>query len=132
MKKHWTKLGDLLKDQKGHISNHHPARAFGKPVIKESSSPKITADKNDPWEIQKAFTQFFDHFSGYRNIDWGFRENDQYDWNDRSNYDGLVADYHKDLLKIAKKLEAAGGELDNYWKSYKKVSDKWRKKDGSR
>ncbi len=65
-------------------------------------------------------------------IDYGPRESDMYDWNDRNNYNDAIKEYNKYMTKISIKLNAAVKDMNNIWKTWTKIRDKYRKKDRSR
>ena len=65
-------------------------------------------------------------------ISYGPRESDIYDWNDRSNYRDAIIEYNKYMTGISIKLNAAVKDMNNIWKVWDKISNKYRKKDGGR
>ena len=64
-------------------------------------------------------------------IDYGPRESDMYDWNDRSNYKDAIIEYNKYMTGVSIKLNAAVKDMNNIWKTWTKIRDKYRKKDRS-
>ena len=62
--------------------------------------------------------------------DYGPRESDMYDWNDRRHYDDVVKEYHAHMKKVAKKFNSAVGELEDAYKAWDKILKKHRKMDG--
>ena len=64
-------------------------------------------------------------------IDYGPRESDMYDWNDRSNYRDAITEYNKYMNKVADNLNKSLDDMNNIWKVWDKISNKYRKKDGS-
>ena len=63
--------------------------------------------------------------------DFGPRESDIYDWNDRSHYDNVVKEYNAHMKKVAAKLNAAAKPLEDAYKVWHKILDKHRNKDRS-
>ena len=62
-------------------------------------------------------------------IDYGPRESDMYDWNDRNNYNDAIKEYNKYMTGVSIKLNAAVKDMNNIWKTWTKIRDKYRKKD---
>ena len=44
----------------------------------------------------------------------------------------MTVEYNKEMMKIGKQVEGISKQLDGMWKTYGKINDKWRKKDGPR
>ena len=65
-------------------------------------------------------------------IDYGPRESDIYDWNDRGNYKKAIEEYNKYMNKIADGLNNQLNLMNNIWRVWRKISDKYRKIDGGR
>ena len=64
-------------------------------------------------------------------IDYGPRESDIYDWNDRRNYKKAIEEYNKYMNKIADGLNKQLNLMNNIWRVWSKISDKYRKIDKS-
>jgi hypothetical protein len=73
----------------------------------------------------------FDYWADSYEVDFGPRESDMYDWNDRNNYRNLEKEFNAHMAKVAKKLNDASKGLQDPWKVWNKMQDKWRKKDKS-
>jgi hypothetical protein len=115
MKKHWIKLGDLIKDQKGHISNHHPARAFGKPVTKEQINEYINL--SDPVnDVRDHFEKFSKDMDNKRlgSFDADSGEYHSFEGGDNK----LYGKRHKQLSAWEKKVKKT---LDSLLKDYVKA-----------
>jgi len=54
-----------------------------------------------------------------------------YDWNDRRNYRKSIEEYNKYMNKVADKLNKSLDEMNNIWKTWTKIRDKYRKIDRS-
>ena len=63
---------------------------------------------------------------------YGPRESDMYDWNDRSNYRDAITEYNKYMDKIANSLNNSLNQMNNIWREWDKISNKYRKKDDGR
>ena len=59
------------------------------------------------------------------------RESDIYDWNDRRNYKKAIEEYNKYMNKIADGLNKQLNLMNNIWRVWSKISDKYRKIDKS-
>ena len=113
------KLKDLLKEEKESI-NEELKRGF-----MVHSDPDAT---ERDWKLQ-----FKELSKGHpQPISYGPRESDIYDWNDRSNYRDAIQEYNKYMTGISIKLNAAVKDMNNIWKVWDKISNKYRKKDGGR
>ena len=113
------KLKDLLKEEKESI-NEELKRGF-----MVHSDPDAT---ERDWKLQ-----FKELSKGHPYpIDYGPRESDMYDWNDRSNYKDAIKEYNKYMTGVSIKLNAAVKDMNNIWKTWTKIRDKYRKKDRSR
>jgi hypothetical protein len=103
-------------------------------VLTESFStvPDIKIDK-DPDKTEKSFVKTFKELAkGHGNvIDYGPRETDIYDWNDRKNYESAIKEYNKWMQSIADRLNNAVGDMEIIFKVWGDISDKHRKKDRS-
>ena len=113
------KLKDLLKEEKESI-NEELKRGF-----MVHSDPDAT---ERDWKLQ-----FKELSKGHPHpIDYGPRESDMYDWNDRSNYKDAIIEYNKYMTGVSIKLNAAVKDMNNIWKTWTKIRDKYRKKDRGR
>ena len=65
------------------------------------------------------------------NTDYGPRESDMYDWNDRSNYDKVVKEFNAEMGHVAAVINKAIKPLEKSWKVWNKILEKHRKKDRS-
>jgi F420-0:gamma-glutamyl ligase-like protein len=99
-------------------------------VLTENKVPVVVVDR-DPDKTERSFVNYFEELAkGHgRIIDYGPRETDIYDWTDRSNYESAIKEYNKYMTKIANQLNKASQDMDNIWKVWGKISDKYRNKD---
>ena len=65
------------------------------------------------------------------NTDYGPREHDIYDWNDRSHYENVKKEFNAHMAKVATKLNKAAKDLERPYKVWDKILTKYRKKDES-
>ena len=125
------KFGDPLPTFKGVMKKHQDTNEG---VLTESFStvPDIKIDK-DPDKTEKSFVKTFKELAkGHGNvINYGPRETDIYDWNDRKNYDSAIKEYNKMMQSIADRLNNAVGDMEIIFKVWGDISDKHRKKDRS-
>ena len=136
------KLKDLIKESK------YLKREFGEPlptldsVMKQhQSKPEINervktafmVHPTDPDQTERHWVKVFKELArGHGHIiDYGPRESDQYDWNDRRNYKKSIEEYNKYMNKVADKLNKSLDEMNNIYKVWDKIRDKYRKKDKS-
>ena len=63
--------------------------------------------------------------------DFGPRESDIYDWNDRSHYENVKKEFNAHMAKVATKLNKAAKDLERPYKVWDKILTKYRKKDES-
>ena len=70
-------------------------------------------------------------FKEWGDIDYGPRESDMYDWNDRRLYDKVVKEFNAEMGHVAAQLNKNTKNLENAWKSWNRILDKWRDKDRS-
>ncbi len=136
------KLKDLIKESK------YLQRKFGEPlptldsVMKQhQSKPEVNeritkpfmVHPTDPDQTERHFVKLFKELSKGHPfpIDYGPRESDMYDWNDRRNYYKSIEEYNKYMNKIADKLNKSLNEMNNIYKVWSKIRDKYRKKDRS-
>jgi len=135
------KLKDLLASsaQKGHISQHNPATAFApQPVhegpeddaLNESLKAKFEVH-SDPDRTERSFVSAFEELAkGHGGvIDYGPRESDMYDWKNRNNYKDAIKEYNSYMVKIAMRLNSTVHDMNNIYKVWGKINDKYRKKD---
>ena len=87
---------------------------------------------SDPLTVQKSLHNAFKQLENNGMWDWGYTESDQYGWNDYNNFRKMTDEYNKGMLKIGKQVEGISKQLDDMWKTYNKIYEKWRKKDGPR
>ena len=141
-----NKLKDLLKENSPGFKN----RQFGDPLPTVDDIAKNYQNKkkqpvneelkrgfmvhSDPDATEKDWkSQFKLLAQGHpQPISYGPRESDIYDWNDRSNYRDAIQEYNKYMTGISIKLNAAVKDMNNIWKVWDKISNKYRKKDGGR
>ena len=101
-----------------------------KEPIKESNLPKFIVP-GDVSYYDKHWGDTFDELGNHRAIDYGPRESDMYDWNDRRHYEEVKKEFHAHMDKIGKKLNSAVSDMENSWKTWDKILKKHRKKDKS-
>jgi hypothetical protein len=87
---------------------------------------------DDPLTAQQSLHNAFKDIVTKGTTNWGYTESDQYGWNDFNNFRKMTAEYNKEMMKIGKQVEGISKQLDNMWKTYNKINEKWRKKDGPR
>ena len=136
------KLKDLLKESK------YLKREFGqslptldsvmkqhqsKPAVNERITKPFMVHPTDPDQTERHFVKLFKELSkGHPHpIDYGPRESDMYDWNDRRNYRKAIEEYNKYMNKIAGGLNKQVNLMNNIWRVWSKISDKYRKIDKS-
>ena len=100
-------------------------RSLNEAKLPQLQTPSDVSYYNRDWG------DVFEWLSQYRNLNYGPRESDMYDWNDRNLYDNVVKEYNAHMKKVAAKLNAAAKPLDSAWKVWEKSLTKWRKKDRS-
>ena len=125
------KFGDSLPTFKGVMEKHQDTNEG---VLTESFStvPDINIYR-DPDKTEKSFVKTFKELAkGHGNvIDYGPRETDIYDWNDRKNYDSAIKEYNKWMQSIADRLNNAVGDMEIIFKVWGDIRKKYRKKDGN-
>ena len=136
------KLKDLIKESK------YLQRKFGEPlptldsVMKQhQSKPEVNeritkafmVHPTDPSQTERNWVDRFEELADGHGpiIDYGPRESDIYDWNDRRNYKKAVEEYNKYMNKIANGLNKQVNLMNNIWRVWSKISDKYRKIDKS-
>ena len=118
------KFGDPLPTFKD-IAETHQNKP--KEPIKEASIPGF-GTTTDVSYYYNTWGEIFAQLSRFN--DYGPRENDMYDWDDRRHYDDVVKEYHAHMKKVAKKFNSAVGELEDAYKAWDKILKKHRKMDG--
>ena len=113
------KLKDLLKEEKEQLN--------------ERIKTPFMVHPTDPDQTERHWKKVFKELAkGHGAVmHYGPRESDMYDWNDRSNYRDAITEYNKYMDKLADKLNKSLDDMNNIWKVWDKISDKYRKKDGS-
>ena len=86
----------------------------------------------DPLTVQNSLLDAFKSIIAKGTLNWGYSESDQYGWNDFNNFRKMTDEYNKEMMKFGKQVEGISKQLDNMWKTYNKINEKWRKKDGPR
>ena len=136
------KLKDLIKESK------YLQRKFGEPlptldsVMKQHQSKSQVNERitkafmvhpTDPSQTERNWVDRFEELADGHGpiIDYGPRESDIYDWNDRRNYKKAVEEYNKYMNKIANGLNKQVNLMNNIWRVWGKISDKYRKIDKS-
>ena len=136
------KLKDLIKESK------YLQRKFGEPlptldsVMKQhQSKPEVNeritkafmVHPTDPSQTERHWVDRFKELADGHGpiIDYGPRESDIYDWNDRRNYKKAIEEYNKYMNKIANGLNKQVNLMNNIWRVWSKISDKYRKIDKS-
>ena len=136
------KLKDLIKESK------YLQRKFGEPlptldsVMKQhQSKPEVNeritkafmVHPTDPSQTERNWVDRFEELADGHGpiIDYGPRESDIYDWNDRRNYKKAVEEYNRYMNKIANGLNKQVNLMNNIWRVWSKISDKYRKIDKS-
>ena len=112
------KLKDLLKEEKEQLN--------------ERIKTPFMVHPTDPDQTERHWVKVFKELAkGHGAVThYGPRESDMYDWNDRSNYRDAIQEYNKYMTGISIKLNAAVKDMNNIWKVWDKISNKYRKKDG--
>tara|TARA_R100001163_G_C5028070_1_gene169093 strand:+ start:499 stop:915 length:417 start_codon:yes stop_codon:yes gene_type:complete len=104
-----------------------------KEEVNERMTKPFMVHPTDPDQTERNWASQFKLLAkGHPNpIDYGPRESDIYDWNDRGNYKKSIEEYNKYMNKVADKLNKSLDEMNNIWKTWTKIRDKYRKIDGS-
>ena len=137
------KLKDLLKETTvamGQVHSNPYASSFksSEQIEEEQLNERIKTPfmvhPEDPDQTERHWKKVFKELAkGHPHpIDYGPRESDQYDWNDRRNYKKSIEEYNKYMNKVADNLNKSLDEMNNIWKTWTKIRDKYRKKDRSR
>ena len=92
------------------------------------------AHPTDPDQTERHWVKVFKELAkGHGAVThYGPRESDMYDWNDRSNYRDAITEYNKYMVKIANSLNNSLNQMNNIWREWDKISNKYRKKDDGR
>ena len=101
-----------------------------KEVVKEAKLPQLKVP-SDVSYYNRDWGDVFEWLSQYRNVEYGPRESDMYDWNDRSNYDKVVKEFNAEMGHVAAVINKAIKPLEKSWKVWNKILEKHRKKDRS-
>ena len=137
------KLKDLLKETTvamGQVHSNPYASSFksSEQIEEEQLNERIKTPfmvhPEDPDQTERHWKKVFKELSkGHPHpIDYGPRESDMYDWTNRNNYKDAIQEYNKYMNKVADKLNKSLDEMNNIWKTWTKIRDKYRKKDRSR
>ena len=110
-----------------------PKRIKESVQINERMKTPFMVHPTDPDQTERHFVKLFKLLSkGHPHpIDYGPRESDQYEWNDRRNYTKSIEEYNKYMNRIADKLNKSLDEMNNIYKVWSKIRDKYRKIDKS-
>ena len=125
------------RKRKGMSISDTPQFPFG--MVKESVqiNERITkafmVHPTDPSQTERHWVDRFEELADGHGpiIDYGPRESDIYDWNDRRNYKKAIEEYNKYMNKIADGLNKQLNLMNNIWRVWSKISDKYRKIDKS-
>jgi len=107
------KLKELLKEEKEQVN--------------EASLPKLKV----PSDVSYYNRDWEKEFKSWGDVNYGPTESDMYDWNDRSNYDKVVKEFNAEMGHVAAVLNKASKGLQDPYKKWNKIMDKYRKKDRS-
>ena len=118
------KFGDPLPTFKD-IAETHQNKP--KEVVKEAKLPQLKV----PSDVSYYNRDWKPVFKEWGDIDYGPRESDMYDWNDRRLYDKVVKEFNAEIGNLAAQLNKNTKNLENAWKSWNRILDKWRDKDRS-
>ena len=121
------KFGDPLPTFKD-IAETHQNKP--KEIVKEAKLPQLKVP-SDVSYYNRDWGDVFEWLSQYRNVEYGPRESDMYDWNDRSNYDKVVREFNAEMGHVAAVINKAIKPLEKSWKVWNKILEKHRKKDRS-
>ena len=117
-------FGDKLPTLDSVMKQHQDS----KESIKEASIPQFKKS-DDVSYYYRDWGKIFDQLERFD--DYGPRESDMYDWNDRSLYDNVTKEFHSHMEKIGKKLNSAVKDIENSYKVWDKILKKHRNKDRS-
>jgi len=101
--------------------------------LNERITKAFMVHPTDPSQTERHWVDRFEELADGHGpiIDYGPRESDIYDWNDRRNYKKAVEEYNKYMNKIANGLNKQVNLMNNIWRVWSKISDKYRKIDKS-
>jgi len=101
--------------------------------INERITKAFMVHPTDPSQTERHWVDRFEELADGHGpiIDYGPRESDIYDWNDRRNYKKAIEEYNKYMNKIADGLNKQLNLMNNIWKVWRKISEKYRKIDKS-
>jgi len=101
--------------------------------INERITKAFMVHPTDPSQTERHWVDRFEELADGHGpiIDYGPRESDIYDWNDRRNYKKAIEEYNKYMNKIADGLNKQLNLMNNIWRVWSKISDKYRKIDKS-
>ena len=137
------KLKDLLKEttvSMGQVQSNPYASSFKSPEqieeeqLNERIKTPFMVHPTDPDQTERHWVKVFKELAkGHGAVThYGPRESDMYDWNDRSNYRDAITEYNKYMDKIANSLNNSLNQMNNIWREWDKISNKYRKKDDGR
>ena len=117
-------FGDPLPTFKDIAETHQnkPKEQITEEKLPQLKVPSDVSYYNRDWEPV---------FKEWGNIDFGPRESDMYDWNDRSLYDKVVKEFNAEMGHVAAVLNKSTKGLENAWKTWDKIMTKYRNKDRS-
>lgn len=101
--------------------------------LNERITKAFMVHPTDPSQTERHWVDRFEELADGHGpiIDYGPRESDIYDWNDRRNYKKAIEEYNKYMGKIADGLNKQVNLMNNIWKVWRKISEKYRKIDKS-
>ena len=121
------KFGDPLPTFKD-IAETHQNKP--KEIVKEAKLPQLKVP-SDVSYYNRDWGEVFDKWGDRFVVEFGPRESDIYDWNDRSNYDKVVKEFNAEMGHVAAVINKAIKPLEKSWKVWNKILEKHRKKDRS-
>jgi len=101
-----------------------------KEIVKEAKLPQLKVP-SDVSYYNRDWGEVFDKWGDRFVVEFGPRESDIYDWNDRSNYDKVVKEFNAEMGHVAAVLNKAAQGLQDPYKKWNKILEKHRKKDRS-
>ena len=101
--------------------------------LNERITKAFMVHPTDPSQTERHWVDRFEELADGHGpiIDYGPRESDIYDWNDRRNYKKAIEEYNKYMGKIADGLNKQLNLMNNIWRVWRKISEKYRKIDKS-
>ena len=101
--------------------------------LNERITKAFMVHPTDPSQTERHWVDRFEELADGHGpiIDYGPRESDIYDWNDRRNYKKAIEEYNKYMGKIADGLNKQVNLMNNIWRVWSKISEKYRKIDKS-